>query len=176
MLDVVFGRVLSTLNSIASIGILLLMVLICADVLLRVAFNLPLPGVPEIARFSVVVMLWMQMAYTLRAGRHLRSTLILDRLPQRGRDIMNAVNGTLCAIIFGVIAFFAYPEFRTVFVGGDFEGADPVRIPLWPIWGIFIIGAILTAIQYVIITVRALRGAPEPEVLAEIDPLENAQI
>ena len=53
-------------------------------------FNSPLVGVPEIVKISVVGLVWCQMAHTLKIDAHLRSTILLDRMPParatRGRN------------------------------------------------------------------------------------------
>ena len=51
----------------------------------RGVFNSPLPGVPEIARLSLVAVFWLQMAHTLRIGSHLRTAMFLDRMSEPAR-------------------------------------------------------------------------------------------
>lgn len=169
-LDALFGRLLAILNAIACSIIMLLTLLICIDVIGRGVFNHPVPGVPEIARFAVLVMFWMQMPFTLRAGRHIRSGLYLDRAGPRGRAVVEVLNALIGIAVFIVIAWWAIPEFLTVLRNNDFEGAPPVLIPLWPIWAVFILGAALTGIQYLIIAVRALTGHPPYIAQATTDP------
>ena len=78
-----FHNLLAGFNALASVWVLFIVGLISADVIGRAAFNAPLPGVPEIVRFSIVGMVWLQMAYALRSGNHLRTTLFLGRMPRR---------------------------------------------------------------------------------------------
>ena len=72
-----FASLLALSNSVASLWVMALMLLITADVVGRGFFNMPIPGVPEIVKFSIVAMFWLQIAYTLRTGKHLRATLLL---------------------------------------------------------------------------------------------------
>lgn len=150
-------KVLERLNTLSSLGILLLMMLIVADVIGR-GFGHPVAGIPEIVRFSIVCIFWLQMAYVLRIGGHLRTTLIFDRLPrsaQRGVTMLNAVIG--CTIMIMII-WLGTPKLIDAWEIGEFEGALPVRIPVWPIWTVIICCAALTATQFVIDFFTVARG------------------
>jgi TRAP-type C4-dicarboxylate transport system permease small subunit len=57
-----FHNLLAGLNTLASVWVLFIVGLVSADVIGRAAFNAPLSGVPEIVRFSIVGMVWLQMA------------------------------------------------------------------------------------------------------------------
>lgn len=149
-MDKLYGRLLSGLNALASIWIIAIMLLITADVVGRAAFNNPLFGVPEIVKVSVVGIVWLQMAFTLRADRHLRSHLVFNLLPVRGKRILYGVNCIFGAAIFGIIVFYTYDDVIKTFLRGTFEGEHPVRVPVWPIWAILVGGALLTAVEYAI--------------------------
>jgi|GEM_PF-3269103 len=69
------------LNLLGAITLVLIVFLICVDVIGRAFFGSPLFGVPEIVKMSVVAIAWFQMAHTLRIGAHLRTTVLIDRLP-----------------------------------------------------------------------------------------------
>jgi TRAP-type C4-dicarboxylate transport system permease small subunit len=157
----VFERLLTTLNFIASLLIAAIMLLITTDVAGRVFFHLPLPGVPELTKFSVVCIVWMQMAYTLRARHHLRTTLFLRKLPGIGKRTILVLNCVAGAVLMALIAYYSYPEMLRSWRIGAFEGEHPVRIPTWPIWMMAVVGSALTAIEYVLQAVQALLGKEE---------------
>ncbi|MGI6852899.1 TRAP transporter small permease [Mesorhizobium sp. 1B3] len=153
----ILHKVLERLNLLSSIGILLLMTLISADVIGR-QLGHPLAGVPELVRFAVVCMFWLQMAYVLRAGGHLRTTLVFDLLPgfaQKGVLLLNAAIG--CAIML-MIVWLGVPELLNAWEIGEFEGALPVRIPVWPIWTVIVCCAALTALQFTLDFITVARG------------------
>lgn len=143
-----FGRFLSVMNFIGALMIMGLMVLISADVIGRAVFSIALFGVPELTKFGVVCILWLQMAATLRDGAHLRSTLILDVLPRIPRRIVYLLNNLTGVLLMGLIAYYAWPEIVRSYEYKLFEGEHPVRIQIWPIWGIVLLGAACTAIEY----------------------------
>lgn len=142
------GRLEAIMNTVAALLILGIMMLISVDVIGRALFSYPLYGVPEITKFSIVCMVWLQMAYTLRRRQHLRSTLIFLALPQIPRRIINVASHLTGAVLMGTIAYNSYPEMISAYTFGEFEGEHPVRVPVWPIWAIIILGTTTTAIEF----------------------------
>jgi TRAP-type C4-dicarboxylate transport system permease small subunit len=154
----VLGRLLAGLNLVAAFMIVGLMLLITADVIGRAFFFRPIAGVPELVKLSIVCIAWLQMAYTLRVRQHLRSTLILDALPRIPRRAILVLNCLIGAGMMGLIAYFSYPELLRSWRLGVFEGERPVRVPVWPIWGVIVACAALTALEFVGQAVQAALG------------------
>ena len=162
----IFSVVLAASNSVASLWVLFLMLLIAADVIGRSFFNHPLPGIPEIVKFSIVGMFWLQMAHALRERKHLRTTLLLRAMPRVAQRFIMVLNSLLGVAVFGFIAWLAWPEMMESYEYDVFEGEHPVRILVWPIWAILVFGAGLTAVQFALDTWRYLVEGPGPD---EID-------
>ncbi|MCF8478228.1 MAG: TRAP transporter small permease [Pseudolabrys sp.] len=163
-----FGSLLAGLNTLASVWTMFLIALISSDVIGRAVFNLPIPGVPEIVRFSIVGMVWLWMAYTLRAGKHLRTTLVLGILPPRGKAAVLALNSLVGMCLFAMILWLGWIEMAKSYAIGAFEGEHPVRIPVWPIWAILVGGAALTTIQFALDAARYLTGMVRPAELQKM--------
>ena len=170
-MDRLFSRLVSALNIVASLWVLVLVALISADVIGRGGFNSPIPGVPEIVKFSIVGMLWLQMAYTLRAGKHLRTTIGLALMPAAGQRAVLVLNALIGVVMFALIAWLGVAEMVASWEIGAFEGEHPVRIPMWPIWALLVVGACLTAIQYALDALRYLVHGPAA---GELDPVDAA--
>jgi TRAP-type C4-dicarboxylate transport system permease small subunit len=164
-----FHNLLAGFNTLASVWVLFLVGLISADVIGRAAFNSPLPGVPEIVRFSIVGMVWLQMAYTLRSGNHLRTTLFLGRMPSLAQRAVLVANSLIGIGLFLMIAWLGWIEMAKSFEIGAFEGEHPVRIPVWPVWAILVGGAVLTAIQFALDAIRYVVEGPRPSELSDVE-------
>lgn len=155
-----FDACLKAFNVSATLLVLGLMVLICADVIGRGVFGAPIVGVPEIVSAVVPIMLWLQVAYTLRIGQHVRASIGLRLMgPGAARWVLvaNAVAGLL---LFGIIGYYAWGEFRLTWESGSWEGGGAVRIPDWPVWLAVALGATCTGIQFVRDTWRLVRHGP----------------
>lgn len=153
-----FGTVLRVLNAIASVGIIALMVLICADIASRNLFNRPVDGVPEIVKTAIVAICWLQFGWALRANRHLRSTLFLDSRSETTRRIIYGLNCILGATVFGLIAWYCSDNVVSAYLRGTFEGELPMRIKVWPVWLAVTLGAALTALEYILQLIRCIGG------------------
>jgi TRAP-type C4-dicarboxylate transport system permease small subunit len=78
-----FSRALLLLNSIGTIWIFLLMVVIVTDVIGRTVFTRPLPGVPELVSLSIVGIVFLQIGQALRSGRITRVDILIEFLDRR---------------------------------------------------------------------------------------------
>jgi TRAP-type C4-dicarboxylate transport system permease small subunit len=124
----------------------------------RAFFNSPLFGVPEIVKISVVGLVWCQMAHTLKIGAHLRSTILLDRMPPAARRAIEIVSCILGLITFALIVYSGWDTMIEAWRIGEFEGEDPVRVPTSPIRTLVLLGAGLTAIQFLVMLLDLIRG------------------
>ncbi len=166
-LAAIFYRLIDVLNAIGTVWVAAMMVLICGDIFGRALFNSPIIGVPEIVRVSVVGIVWLQMAYTLKIGAHLRSNIILDRLSLRWQYIIEIIGSILGILVFSLAAYTSWDVMIEGWRIKEFEGELPVRVPVYPIRTIVLLGAFLTMLQFVIIfgqNVYALfSGSPQGE-------------
>jgi len=149
---------MATLNVIGAVWVLLIMLLISVDVCGRAFFNAPLFGVPEIVKISVVGLVWCQMAHTLKIGAHLRSTILVDRMPPAARRATEIVSCLMGAIMFALIVYSGWDTMTEAWRIGEFEGEEPVRVPTAPVRTLVLIGAALTSIQFLIMLVDLVRG------------------
>lgn len=149
---------MASLNILGAIWVLLIMLLITIDVIGRAFFNSPLFGVPEIVKISVVGLVWCQMAHTLKIGAHLRSTILVDRMPPAARRTIEILSCILGAIMFGLIVYSGWDTTAEAWRIGEFEGEEPVRVPTAPVRTLVLIGAALTAVQFVIMLADVIRG------------------
>lgn len=155
------------LNAIGTAWVAALTVLICADILGRVLFRFPLVGVPEIVKVSIVAIVWLQIPHTLKIGGHLRSDILMRYMPGRMRAVVDLLACVLGALIFGLLVYSGWDTMIQAWEMGEFEGELPVRVPTYPLRSIVLLGAALTALQFVLMALEAVRrlagrGGEEP--------------
>ena len=117
-----FDRLIATFNALGSAWIFLLMLLILADVVGRGAFSAPVRGVPEMVALSIVAIVFMQAAHTLKIGRMTRSDAVLDKLAgtrPRTRSALLAVNDVFG---FAVMAILAWATGPRAFKSWEYQG------------------------------------------------------
>ena len=151
----VFGGVLGGLNSVATLWILVLMVVVNADVAGRTLFTAPIPGVAEFGRLSIVGIIFLALAHALRQGRITRADSLLrtiERRAPRAGTALEAFFALAGAALFAVLLYGSTPLFLDAWRSGDYAGVEGyVTFPIWPVRLIILIGAALTCLQFLFI-------------------------
>ena len=175
-----FEALLSALNSVGTLWIFGLMVVITLDVVGRTAFNSPLPGVLELVRLSIVGIVFIQLGHTLRAGRITRSDNLIRAVQRRNPRIgfgMQALFELAGTGIFVVLFKASLPLFLLSVESGEYAGVEGyVTYPVWPVRLIILIGTFCAGVQFLLFAwrdaVAAWRGqapvAEETEIIEGI--------
>ncbi|MDH3319891.1 MAG: TRAP transporter small permease [Betaproteobacteria bacterium] len=150
------------LNAIGSVWVAAITVLVCADILGRLLFQYPLVGVPEIVKVSIVAIVWLQIPHTLKTGGHLRSDIVLRFLSGRSRAAVDLFAYVLGALVFGLLVYSGWDTMIQAWELGEFEGELPVRVPTYPLRSIVLLGAALTALQFLLMAAEAGRRLLAP--------------
>ena len=157
-----FSVLTTALNALGSLGIVLLMFLINADIAGRVLFNTPIRGVPEIVSLSIVSIVFLQAGYMLRSGRMISSDSLIDRLrstrPTIACYVESLFNGA-GALLFGALFFASMPPFLEAWNEDLFIGAiGDFTVPVWPMKLVVLIGSAMLTLQYLIFVASNLRS------------------
>lgn len=149
------------LGAVGSVLIGGLMALVCADVLGRNLLNQPIPTVAELSAFSVVVIVFLQLASTVRHDRMARAEIFIDPLAlraPRAAALLGALFALLGCVACALIAWATYPVIAKDMDIGEYIGIEGfATIPTWPFRMLVVFGAGVAAIQYLIGAVQALR-------------------
>lgn len=156
-----FGRLVDGLNAAGSVVIAIVMLLMCADVLLRNLLNHPLDGVAELVATSIIVIVFLQLPATLRHGRMSRADLFIDPFIQarpvagkRLRALFSLAGVFACC----VIAYATWPMLARAWNDSEFFGVEGVfTFPTWPMRIVVLLGAALAAVQYVLLMWQDMR-------------------
>jgi len=160
-----FGRLIDRLNAAGSVVIGAIMVLMCADVLLRNLINRPIEGVAELVATSIIIIVFLQLPATLRHGRMSRADLFLDpflgRRPVAGRRL-RAFFSAAGIFACGVIAYASWKPLVRAWTDQEFLGVEGgFTFPTWPMRAVVVLGATLAALQYALLVWQDLREAQQ---------------
>ena len=148
-----YSRLISITNSIGSIWIFGLMFLICGDVIFRGVFNMPVRGVPELAGYTLVGSVFLQLAHSLHQGRFTCAEMFIEPL-SKNRPIVASmyyiVFNILGLLVFALIAYGAWFKFQEAWPDLKFGVEDDFTILVWPLRIIILFGSIMVALQYLI--------------------------
>jgi TRAP-type C4-dicarboxylate transport system permease small subunit len=158
-----FAALLAGLNAVGTVWIFALMIIINADVIGRTLFTMPVPGVPELVRLSIVGIVFLQIGSTLRAGRITRVEALTDWLARRSPRLGQALQGIyalLGAMLFMILFVACLPIFERAWTTNQYAGVEGyVTYPFWPIYLILLVGCACCAVQYLIFAWQGLSGA-----------------
>ena len=149
-----FGRLTAALNVIGTILIVAMAIAVNADVLGRDLFNHPIPGVNEFIGLSIVAVVFLQIANTLREGRHVSNDIIMQAIGVHRPRVAYAFYGLFNLIgagLMALIVWFVWPIVVEMYQAGYYKGtANVVEIPIWIFVAPVVIGGAATAIQYLL--------------------------
>lgn len=86
-------------------SLMLSVALVFLQVIMRYVFRNSLTWSEELARYLYVWQTWIGVSYSARNGTHLRITMIRDRLPEKGKKVLELFV-TLIWVAFGIFMIF----------------------------------------------------------------------
>jgi len=89
---------------ISGISVMIMMLLTCADVLLRL-FGHPIPGTYELIGFLGAVLISFAMAYTSVERSHIAVDIFVERLPRKVQIALDGIVSMISVALFGVITW-----------------------------------------------------------------------
>ncbi len=146
-------------NAMGTLVVLALVVILNLDVIMRGIFSAPIKGTYEMVQFSVVLIVFLQLADVVRVDRLTRSDGLLNilkstspRLTANLRRIINAVS----AIFMGLIAYITFPEFLHMWETQDYFGVPGLfTLPWWPVKLVITFGTALACLIFAIKVITA---------------------
>lgn len=152
-----------TVTWIGNIGMWLtvpLMLIICAEVLLRSTIGYSIIGIHETTEFLLVVFVFLCMASTYVRKAHVTVTLVTDLLPSRARTLVDAAMSLIGSLIWFAVAW------QTLTHGRDVQTANVISptigVPLFPFLLVTAFGAALTGGVLLIASFRLAAGRRTP--------------
>ena len=170
------GPVLRVLEQILLAGsvliILLVMVFVGAEVVMRYAFNAPIPGHLEGSELLVPVIVFLALSYTQATHGHVGMDLVIDMLSPEGRR--RATIATLIVSIFvcAVIAWFSYKATYLLWLYDDVTMTPPY-FKTWPAAAAIPLGFTLCAIRMCLQVLHLINPARYPEYAPELPEAEH---
>ncbi len=144
-------------NLLATAFLAFIMLFMCGEIIGRYVFNRPIPGNLEIVEMCMVVLATVGFAFSLQQGRHIRVTLLLDRLSPRARAVLinlSYITGfVVCAtLVWQLIKSANYSVSILEYTAGA------TAVPMYPFKIILVFSVVLISIQFLINFINGVRG------------------
>lgn len=155
-----------TANTVGTLVVLGLVMIVNYDVVARSFFNTPFRGTYEVVQFSMVLIVFLQLPDVVRVDRLTRSDGFLVVLGHHFPSIaafMRGVINAISAILMTLIAIAIFPEFLKMWDSQDFFGVPGIfTAPWWPVKLTIFLSATLAAVIFVI---KILGGDEKPTLI-----------
>ena len=147
-LDRGYHAVESALNYVAAAFLFSLMLLACAEVLMRKLFNSPIHGQADLVEIMIPTMGFFGLAYCQRLAGHVRMELLIHRLKGRALWIFEFCGNLATTLIVTVMIWGTWQNFWNAFEIGD--STMDAELPVWPPKLIITVGFSLLLIRCLI--------------------------
>lgn len=103
------GRIISlvsdVLGHVSAVAVLAMMILIVQHVVMRYVFDRPDIFTDIMSAYLQVAIVFLGSAYTLKAGGHIRISMVPDKLPAGARRLVETLTNILGCVFLGVFAW-----------------------------------------------------------------------
>ncbi|HBQ36025.1 MAG TPA: TRAP transporter small permease [Rhodobacteraceae bacterium] len=124
-------------GGLAALSILGICLLVSAQVMLNILariggpnWSFTIPSYADFAGYFLATASFMAMAYTLRAGSHIRVNLLVQNLPEKPRWILELFALSLGAVMAGYATYFTASLLGESYHYGDMS-TGMIAVPLW---------------------------------------------
>ncbi|SFP23812.1 TRAP transporter small permease subunit [Tranquillimonas alkanivorans] len=158
-------RLVDGLCALGTVLIGVLMFIISADVVARNLLGSSLPLVSELGALTLVMIVYLQLAATVRHDRLARTDLFFTpfklKRPRAGA-LLGAAFDAVAAAALGMLAWSTVDIIEKDFTRGEYIGVTGIAtLPTWPFRVLIFTGIAVAAIQCVIQVIAALRAPGE---------------
>ena len=138
------------LFAVAGAAIVGMMVLTCADIVLRL-FRMPIPGTYELVSFLSAVSVAFAMAHTSVQKGHIAVSVLVQLMPPRLQALVDSLTTSLGILLFALLAWQSYQYGNSLRVAG--EVSLTLQLPFYP----FVYGVALSAAVVCLVLLSQLR-------------------
>jgi len=129
--------------------ILFVMLFVCAEVVMRYAFNSPIPGHLEGSELLMPVIVFLALSYTQATRGHVGMDLLLENLPARARRHATIATLLFSVVICAILAWFSFKNALQLWRYDDVTMTPPY-FHTWPAAAAIPLGYGLVSIRLIL--------------------------
>jgi TRAP-type mannitol/chloroaromatic compound transport system permease small subunit len=126
------------------------------DVVARYAFNAPTQWAYEVGYMMMGAQALLGIAYTLRAGGHIRIEAFSQRFSQTGKAVVDLIGYAVVLPCLGWVTWSLWSYWVGAFRSGELSGQSAWNPVIWPFRLIFFIAFVLVVLQIVAEIIKAV--------------------
>lgn len=144
------------ISYIAGVAVMIMMLLTCADVVLRL-FGHPIPGTYELIGFLGAILISFSMAYTSIERSHIAVEILVERLPRRVQSALEGIISLISCVLFGIIT--RQCQIYTLDLKQSGEISLTLGLPVYPVVAGIALGCSFLCLVLLFDVVKSFRRA-----------------
>lgn len=143
------------LTAFSSLALAILLLATFAGVVMRYVFGAPILGINEIVQLVSVALVMLAMPVAAHHEAHVRVDVLDRHIGAIGRFIGNILSRGIAIYLLSLLAWRAWAKLQDAAEFGD--ATNMLSIPLWPFYGLLMLGAILFTLALAVQLLDVLR-------------------
>ncbi|MCG2579466.1 MAG: TRAP transporter small permease [Marinobacter sp.] len=135
-----------------AVGVMLMAVNTCVNVIARFVFGEGLFFSGEINRILIILITFAGIGYAARHGRHIRMSAVYDTIPPKGRKVLMIFIALFTSLVMFFLCYYSYEYVVTLYGRGRILPA--LGFEIWWIYVWAPIGFAITGIQYFLTAIK----------------------
>jgi TRAP-type C4-dicarboxylate transport system permease small subunit len=141
-------------NAVSCLAIIVMMLLTCADVVLRL-FGHPILGTYEMIGFLGSIVVSFSMAYTSLEKGHVSVEILVERLPERLQMVIDTIGSFISTVLFGLISW--QSAIYALDLKHSGEVSMTLQMPIYPFLLGMAVGCAMLCLVLVVEMLRSMR-------------------
>lgn len=165
-------RLYAASGAIAAASICAIVLVVLAQIALNVidwgfrvvagrGLGLLIPSYADFAGYALASATFFALGYALRAGAHIRVSLVTQRMGPRAARAAEVLAGLIGTAVALMLTWYMIGHVHDAWRFGD-QSSGLVSVPLWIPQSILVIGSAVFAVACLDTTIEALRGRASP--------------
>ena len=154
-------RVTGSVGVMASFALVPLVLATCYEVFARYAMGAPTVWAYEVGYILTGTHFLLGMAYTLKAGEHIRIDIFSAKFPPRLRAMIDLLGYAVTLPLMIWVTYALGQHLLTGYLRNEHSGQSAMNLPVWPFRLVFLIAFALFALQILCEVIKTLRKLKE---------------
>ncbi len=157
IIGAVYEGLISAMLGTGAVLVFFLMLLISGDIVGRTFLNYPIAGTPEMAKISLVAILFLGITKTLKMERHIRGSVLAGRLSLAHHCLLDILVNLFGLLLFVALCYSSWDLTWSAWSVGEYEGEGALRVPTYPLRMLILLSSVLMVFQFAVNVVHDFR-------------------
>ena len=127
---------------------------VCADVVLRYAFNRPLTWVTEVTEYALVYITFLGIAWAVPRKGHVVVDVFVSPLPPRGKALAEMFNNLVALAISVMLTVWGMLTTLDAYARGLFKPTT-LAVPTWIVLAVIPVGCAVLSLRFIVEAARS---------------------